>query len=87
MDMISVIEAKHLGGFRVWLRFNDGGEGEVDLADELWGEVFEPLRDPSFFAKFSVDETLVWPNGADFAPEFLHERAIGKGATSVSASS
>ena len=45
-----------------------------DLADELWGEVFEPLRDPAFFGRFTVDHTLVWPNGADFAPEFLHER-------------
>ena len=58
----------------MWLRFDDGVEGTVDLADELWGEVFEPLRDPSYFARFAVDDTLVWPNGADFAPEFLHER-------------
>lgn len=87
MDLISVIEAKHLGGYRVWLRFSDGQEGEADLVDELWGEVFEPLRDPAFFANFSVDETLVWPNGADFAPEFLYERAIGKRANRVTASS
>jgi hypothetical protein len=69
-----VIDARHLGGHRVWLRFDDGLEGEVDLAAELWGEVFEPLRDPAYFSRFVVDDTLVWPNGADFAPEFLHER-------------
>jgi hypothetical protein len=69
-----VIDARHLSAHRVWLRFDDGLEGAVDLADELWGEVFEPLRDPAFFGRFTVDHTLVWPNGADFAPEFLHER-------------
>jgi hypothetical protein len=69
------VKARHLGDFRLLLRFSDGLEGEVDLRDELWGEVFEPLRDPAYFARFEVDDTLVWPNGADFAPEFLHERA------------
>jgi hypothetical protein len=69
-----VLAAKHLGGHRVWLRFSDGTEGEIDMRSDLWGEVFEPLRDPSYFARFSVDDTLTWPNGADFAPEFLHQR-------------
>jgi Protein of unknown function (DUF2442) len=49
-------------------------EGTVDLAGELWGEVVEPPRAPDYFARFAVDQTLVWPNGADFAPEFLYER-------------
>ena len=74
MTIPHLIDARHLGAHRVWLRFDDGVEGPVDLADELWGEVFEPLRDPTYFARFTVDQTLVWPNGADFAPEFLHER-------------
>ena len=74
MSIPHVITARHLGGHRVWLRFDDGTEGTLDLGDELWGEVFEPLRDPDYFARFTVDHTLVWPNGADFSPEFLHER-------------
>jgi len=72
--MVQVLEARYRGEHRVWLRFDDGLDGEVDLAGELEGEVFEPLRDPAYFARFLVDETLLWPNGADFAPEFLHER-------------
>lgn len=68
------VESAHpLGGHRVWLRFDDGLEGEIDLAGELYGEVFEPLRDPAYFAGFRVEDTLVWPNGADFAPEFLRD--------------
>ena len=75
MAIPRVVKAKHLGDFRVFLSFSDGLEGEVDLRDDLWGEVFQALRDPVYFARFEVDDTLVWPNGADFAPEFLHEKA------------
>ena len=74
MPVPCVIDARYLGAHRVWIRFDDGLEGTLDLTDELWGEVFEPLRDPAYFGQFTVDRTLVWPNGADFAPEFLHER-------------
>jgi len=73
MPIPHVIEAGSLGGHRVWLRFDDGAEGELDLAGELDGPIFEPLRDPAYFARFTVDDTLVWPNGADFAPEFLRQ--------------
>lgn len=74
MGLPHVVKAKALGGFRVHLSFSNGVEGEVDLGGDLWGSVFEPLRDPAYFARFTVDDTLVWPNGADFAPEFLYER-------------
>lgn len=72
---VRVVEARPAGGFRVWLRFDDGASGTVDLARELVGEMFEPLRDPSVFVQFRVGEghTLEWPNGADFAPEFLRD--------------
>ena len=72
-----LVEAKHLGQYRVWLRFKDGVEGEIDLATELGGQVFEPLKDVAEFAKLRADpelHTLVWPCGADFAPEWLWER-------------
>lgn len=80
MRLIHVLEAEYRGGHRVWLRFDDGKSGETDLADELYGEVFEPLRDPEYFAGFLVDGTLTWPNGADFAPEFLYARVAGQEA-------
>lgn len=70
-----VIEARYLGGHRVWLKFDDGASGEVDLSDELDGPVFEPLKDEEFFRLFLVRyNTLSWQNGADFAPEFLREK-------------
>lgn len=61
----------------IWLRFNDGAEGEIDLSKELDGEIFGVLADKNIFKKVCVDpelETIVWPNGADFAPEFLYEK-------------
>jgi hypothetical protein len=73
--IVRVVDAKHVKDYRVWLKFNDATEAEVDLASELWGEIFAPLKDPAYFARFRVEETLIWPNGADFAPEFLYELA------------
>ena len=73
--MVRVVEARHVADYVIWLRFDDGTEGEVDLKDELYGEVFEPLKDKKFFKSFTVNpewHTISWPNGADFAPEFLY---------------
>jgi hypothetical protein len=73
---LHVKEAKHIRDYVIWLRFNDGAEGEIDLESELQGEVFGPLKDRQLFEKFRVDpelETIVWENGADLAPEFLYE--------------
>ncbi|MBK6974488.1 MAG: DUF2442 domain-containing protein [Sterolibacteriaceae bacterium] len=69
-----VTAVRYVTGHTLWLRFNDGTEGELDLTPELYGEMFEPLRDPEYFRTFRLDpelRTVVWPNGADFAPEFL----------------
>ena len=72
--MLHVLDARVVGPHVLWLRFSDGAEGEVDLRRELNGPVFEPLRDPEVFAGATLDpefKTVVWQNGADFAPEFL----------------
>ena len=74
---IHITEAKYVKDFQVWLSFNDGTSGKVDLSNELDGEVFEPLKDKSFFRSFKIEgHTLSWDNGADFAPEFLKELAV-----------
>jgi Protein of unknown function (DUF2442) len=74
-----VVDARYAGDYRVWLRFHDGLSGELDLADQLWGEVFEPLKDKAQFAQVRADEdldTIVWPNGADLSPEWLYDKLI-----------
>ena len=75
--ILHVVEAKYEREYVIYLKFNDGAEGFVDLSEELYGEMFHPLRDLAKFRDFKVDpeiSTVVWGNGADFAPEFLHER-------------
>ncbi len=75
--ILHVTEARYLHDYVIRLKFNDGTEGEVDLNDELYGEVFEPLKAMEKFKSFKVDAvlgTIVWDNGADFAPEFLYEK-------------
>ena len=72
-----VVEARYLGDYKVWLEFNDGRKGAVDLADELYGDERTPLRDRSKFSNFYLDyglASIAWLDGADFAPEFLYEK-------------
>jgi uncharacterized protein DUF2442 len=72
-----VIEARYLHDYKVWLEFNDGRKGVVDLADELHGEDLEPLRDRSRFATFYLDyglASIAWLDGQDFAADFLYEK-------------
>jgi Protein of unknown function (DUF2442) len=69
-----ITNARYVEEHTIWLRFADGTEGEIDLKQELDGEVFEPLKDKNYFKTFTLHpelRTIVWPNGADFAPEFL----------------
>jgi hypothetical protein len=74
-----VVDVKPLPNFCLWVRFMDGTSGTVDLAQELWGPMFEPLANPDLFHQAMVDpelETVVWPNGADLSPEFLYQMAL-----------
>lgn len=72
-----VIQADYLKDYVVRVIFSDGYGGEIDLKDELYGEIFDPLKDKSFFSRVLVHpefHTLCWPNGADLAPEFLYDK-------------
>jgi hypothetical protein len=73
-----VTAVRHVRDHVLWLRFSDGLEGTVDLGEHVRdrGPVFEPLRDPDFFARATLADsyTVGWPNGVDLAPEFLFDR-------------
>ncbi len=72
-----VIEARYLGDYKIWLEFNDGKKGVIDLADDLYGETFETLRDKARFADFYLDHglaTIAWHHGVDFAADYLYDR-------------
>jgi hypothetical protein len=77
--ILHVVDAKHDRDYVIHLKFNDGAEGFVDLADELYGEMFAPLKNMDKFKAFRVDaelNTIVWENDADLAPEFLYDRLL-----------
>jgi hypothetical protein len=65
------VEARYIGGYVIWLRFRDNTSGEIDLEKELYGPVFEPLRDPAGFNQFYVHP--------EFHPHLAHGRGPGAG--------
>ena len=77
MDFLpAVTGAEYRGEYRIHLTFNDGLANTVDFSEWLHGPVFEPLKDLGYFQRFYLEGgTVTWPNGADIAPETLHERA------------
>ncbi len=77
--ILHVTEAKYVENFKIELSFNNGKSGVVDLSDSLKGPVFEQLKEKSEFSKLKLDKelhTIVWPNGADLAPEYLYYKAF-----------
>ena len=85
--MIPKLErAEYVADYRIRLWFADGRQGEIDLAEELWGEVFEPLKEVSVFRQFRLDtelNTIAWETGADFAPEYLYEKTASQPAAAA----
>lgn len=76
---LHITHVQYLRGYTVQVTFNTGSIKHVNLEDELDGDIFEPLRDPNLFRQVAIDpdmRTIVWPNGADFAPEFLDKIGI-----------
>ena len=76
-----IVEARPAGGYKLYLRFEDGVEGEIDLSKliEVKG-VFAPLRDVREVAKVRVDTahgTVSWPNGSDLDPDVLYSLVTG----------
>jgi PHD/YefM family antitoxin component YafN of YafNO toxin-antitoxin module len=78
-ELVHVTAVEVVGDHRLRLAFEDGAGGEIDLSNWNWRGVFEPLADPAYFRQVSLDEelgTIVWPNGADMAPETLHRWVV-----------
>ena len=74
-ELVHVTGVEVVGDHCLHVSFEDGAEGELDLS--MWPRrgVFEPLADPDYFRQVTLDPelgTIVWPNGADIAPETLH---------------
>jgi len=73
--IIHVTDVRVVGSHSLALTFSDGVQKRVNRRRELYGPVFEPLRDPAYFRQAYLDSqthTVTWPNQADFAPDFLY---------------
>lgn len=77
--LIKVTNAKYIEDYKIEFIFNDGVKGIVDLKDSIKGLVFEPLKNIDYFKTFTKNRwTIEWDCEADFAPEYLHDLAVGK---------
>lgn len=73
---LHVVNIDYLEAYKLRIEFSNHAVREVDLTQELYGEIFEPLKDVNFFRQVFLNpetSTVEWPNGADFAPEFLYD--------------
>jgi hypothetical protein len=85
-DLVDITAVDVIGQYRLRLTFEDGTVGDVDFTDRDWHGVFEPLRDPEYFARVAVDSeagTIAWPNGLDMAPEPLYAEARRRRASAT----
>jgi hypothetical protein len=81
MECISISESRYIKDYQIFLKFNTGETGEVDLRDLVYNyPIAEPLRNLEAFSQFYLDSwpTLVWDCGFDVDPESLYFRATGK---------
>lgn len=74
--LLQAQKVRYPGAYRLRIFFNNQTVKDVNLQDELDGEIFEPLQASETFRQVAVNpdtNTIEWPNGVDFAPEFLFE--------------
>ena len=74
----TAVEAR--GNYRIWIKFEDGEEGEIDLSHLVGKGVFAAWHDPSSFQNVRIvdDETLIWGNDIDLCPDALYMKLAGK---------
>jgi len=73
---LPLIDAEYIDNYKIWIKFSNNAEGVIDFKSELYGEIFEPLKDIKIFRSFKIHpelKVLTWENGVDFAPEFVYE--------------
>lgn len=78
--MKKIVEAEARAGYLLWIRFEDGTEGEVDLRDLVGKGVFESWQDPRKFRNVRVDpetHTVAWPDGVELCPDSLYRDVAG----------
>jgi hypothetical protein len=78
--MYRIVEVEARGGYRIWIRFEDGVSGEVDLSDLVGKGVFRRWQDEQEFREVRIDPetgTVAWPGEIDLAPDALYRDVAG----------
>ena len=83
--MKNAVQARPLSGYRLWLKYADGAEGEVDLSDLVGRGVFKAWSDQKVFEAVTLDESgaIVWPGDMDLCPDALYLRLTSKAAEDI----
>lgn len=72
--ILKITKAEYINDYNIKVFFNDGLMKVINFKNELYGTVFEPLKDKEFFKQYIINcNTISWSNGADFAPEYLYD--------------
>ena len=74
--VLHINTARYIKSYMIEVEFDDGVRKTVDVEPLLTGVMFEPLKNKSTFSNLTIDpvsRTIMWPNGADLAPEALYE--------------
>jgi Protein of unknown function (DUF2442) len=87
--MCKIVEVKPLPGFHVWLKYQDGVQGEVDLSRLAGKGVFSAWNRQGCFEEVFIAEesgALAWPGGIDLCPDSLYEELTGRALPEQAAS-
>ena len=84
--MVKLVEVKALPGYRIWVKFADGSQGEVDLSSLVGKGVFVRFKDKGFFEKAHIDGargTVAWDENIDLCPDTLYMQITGKSSDEI----
>jgi len=78
--LVKPIEVKPGDGYRIWIRYDDGVAGEIDLSDFAHKGVFKVWAERSYFESVHLSpyRGVSWPGELDLCADMLYMRLTGK---------
>lgn len=73
------VQVEPRAGYRIWLRYQDGVDGEIDLADIADTELCKPWREPAFFERVHINDggAVAWNDDIELCPDSLYAELLG----------
>jgi hypothetical protein len=77
---MKITDVKPLENYKLFLHFDDGASGVVDLSNMAGRGVFEAWNDDGVFRQVQITKlgALEWPGEIDLCPDALYLRLTGK---------